>query len=337
MVSNALKHAPLFLFALTLHAQSQDTFLSGRPVPDAHNCYPEQGRWTDRIERALTIRFPVAIEQDLAWYVDPATGQGRVVVSHTAQPTGSEPTLRQYFFERVRPIVEKALVENKRDTWPLIVLHFDFKDNQPALLHAVWNQLDDFLPWITTSTKGSDPQRLMPFDPKPLLVLTEDSDAQEKVFFDEVPVGARLRLFGSAHTASIDEKRQAERNHLLATLPPERLLAAGPTNYRRWWNNSWYLVEEGGASRAGDWTPADESRLKALCDRAHHLAFWIRFYTLDGFAPAENHGWGADYNFGSAAAARLRWQAALAAGVNLIATDQYEDFGALLNRGADAR
>src|SRR6266851_1159182 len=155
MVSNALKQAPLFLLALALHAQhSQPTFLAGRPVPDAHNCYPEQGRWADRIERALAAGFPVAIEQDLAWYVDPATGEGRVVVSHTAQPTGSEPTLRQYFFERVRPIVEKALAENKRDSWPLIVLHFDFKDNQPALLDAVWRLLDDFTPWLTTAAKG---------------------------------------------------------------------------------------------------------------------------------------------------------------------------------------
>lgn len=41
------------------------------------------GRWDDRVGRALRSGYPVSIEQDLAWYVDPATGRGRVVVSHT--------------------------------------------------------------------------------------------------------------------------------------------------------------------------------------------------------------------------------------------------------------
>jgi hypothetical protein len=39
-----------------------------------------------------------------------------------------------------------------------------------------------------------------PFESKPLLVLTEDSDAQEEVFFREPPAGSKLRLFGSAHS-----------------------------------------------------------------------------------------------------------------------------------------
>ena len=32
------------------------------PLLDAHNCYPYEGRWTDRIDRALAVGFPVAIE-----------------------------------------------------------------------------------------------------------------------------------------------------------------------------------------------------------------------------------------------------------------------------------
>jgi hypothetical protein len=331
MVSNVCKQPVLFLlFAVSLSAQFN--FLNGNhPVLDSHNCYPYEGRWADRIDRALSTGFPVAIEQDLAWYVDPATGQGRVVVTHTPKTTGSEPTLEHYFFDRVRPIVEKALRENRRASWPLIVLHFDFKDNQAPLLHAVWKLLGEYQSWITTAAKPADAHQLMPFDPAPLLVLTEDSDAQQKVFFDEVPVGSRLRLFGSAHTAALKATGESERNHLLATMPPEQLLTERPTNYRRWWNNSWYVVEEGGAPRAGDWTAADASRLRALVGHAHHLGYWIRFYTLDGFAPAEGQGWGEGYNFGSAQAARLRWQAAIEAGVNLIATDQYEDLGALVH------
>jgi hypothetical protein len=62
-----------------------------------------------------------------------------------------------------------------------------------------------------------------------------------------------------------------------------------------------------------------------LVDHAHRLGFWIRFYTLDGFTAAENRGWDDGYNFGSAEAAAARWRAAVNAGVDLIATDQYED------------
>jgi len=317
--------------AVLLSAQTNplDFLNHNRPVADAHNCYPEDGRWADRIERALGTGFPIAIEQDLAWY-KPADGPGRVVVAHSAKTTGAEPALRAYFFERVRPIVEAALAKNQTETWPIIVLHFDFKDVQKPLLEAVWSLLGEYQNWITTAVKSGDPHELAAFDRKPLLVLTEEADEQERVFFDAVPVGGRLRVFGSAHPAPVAEQRTAERNHLLATLPPERLLTEHPTNYRRWWNNSWFVVEEGGQRQAGEWTEADDRRLRELVDHAHRMGFWIRFYTLDGFPPGEGQGWGANYNFGSPQAVELRWKAAIAAGVNLIATDQYEDLARMV-------
>ena len=301
-----------------------------RPTLDAHNCYPYDGQWNDRLDRALRSGFPVGIEQDLAWAVDKSTGKGRVVVSHSKQTTGNEPTLRDYFFEHVRPIVEKALRDNNRASWPLIIVHFDVKDNQAALLHATWDLLGEYESWITTAPVTGDPHVLSPFDVKPLLVLTEDSDAQEDVFFRPLQPGAKLRLFGSAHTAPVGGTTREERAHLTATVAPEMLLTEKPTNYRRWWNNSWAEVEEGGQTVAGDWTPADEQRLRALVDHAHRLGFWIRFYTLDGFDPNEGLGWDKGYNFGSRDAAVRRWQAALAAGVNLIATDQYEELAAYM-------
>jgi len=313
----------LVLLALPLAAQngSLDFMNHNRPVADAHNCYPYKGEWKDRIDRALRLPRPVGIEQDIAW------AGGKPVVSHDAKTTGSEPSLRDHFFERVRPIVEKALADNDRASWPINVLHFDFKSVQPELLHAVWDLLGEYQGWITTAEKTADPRQLSPFDPKPLLVLTEDADEQEGVFFNQVPVGARLRLFGSAHTADVGKEN---RNHLLATVPPERLLTTPPTNYRRWWNNSWFVVEEGGQHNAGDWTAEDDRRLSALVDYAHKLGYWIRFYTLDGFGPGEDKGWGNSYNFGTRQAAMLRWKAAIAAGVNLIASDQYEDLAAAM-------
>jgi hypothetical protein len=320
----------LLVLSAVYFQQTQLAFLNhNRPVLDAHNCYPE-GLWTDRLERALTVGFPVAIEQDLAWYIDPATNLGQVVVTHEARTTGKEPTLREHFFEHVRPIVERELRQNDRARWPLIILHFDFKSNDPQLLQSVWNLLDEYRDWITTVVKTADPHDLAPFDPKPLLVLTEDSNAQEDVFFKRIPVGAQLRVFGSAHTKRLPGNSDRERAHFAATLPPDELLVARPTNYRRWWNNSWSEVEEGGQVSAGDWTPADVHRLQALVDHAHRLGFWIRFYTLDGFSSKEDRGWNRTYNFGSREAVLKRWRAALDAGVDMIATDQYEDLSAIM-------
>ena len=292
-----------------------------RPLLDAHNCYPYEGKWADRLSRALATGAPVGIEQDLAWGIDKATGIGRPVVSHTPKTTGDEPSLRDYFFEHVRPVIERALRENNRASWPLITLHFDFKDNRPELHQAVWKLLGEYEPWITTATKTADPNTLQPLELKPLLVLTEDNDAQEAVFFHALPTGAKLRLFGSAHSAP--------GRHSAAT-PPEQILTATPTNYRRWWNNSWHIVEEGGQRKAGPWTAEDDARLRALVTHAHKKGFWIRFYTIDGFAPEDNQGWGQGYNFGSLEAAETRWKAAIKAGVDLIATDQYELLAQLL-------
>ena len=328
-----MKLAGLFFAGLGLaYAQtaSLDFLNHNRPILDAHNCYPYQGRWADRIDRALGTGFPVSIEQDLAWHRTGSKGEGQILLSHESATSGSEPTLRDYFFERVRPVVEKALAENDRAKWPLIILHFDFKSTQAPLLHAVWNLLGEYESWITTAGKTSDPNQLSPLEAKPILVITEDSDEQEEVFFRQIPVGAKLRLFGSAHTREVETGPRERRIHLAATLPPEKLLTDPPSNYRRWWNNSWYLVEEGGQKKAGDWTEADDRRLRALVDYAHQLGYWIRFYTLDGFRAPDEHGWDDGYNFGLPEAVVARWKAALDAGVNFIATDQYENLAAVM-------
>jgi hypothetical protein len=311
--------------ATKLSAQPALDFLHhGRPVLDAHNCYPYEGKWGDRIDRALQSGFPVGIEQDVAWVSDSADS-GHVVVSHTAKTQGNEPLLRDYFFERVRPIVEQALRENDRARWPLIIVHFDVKDNRPELHQALWEILGHYESWLTTAVKMTNPSQLSPLEGGPLLVLTEDNDVQERAFFQNVPVGAKLLVFGSAHTSKLPGTNNRERGHAAATMSPDALLTEKPTNYRRWWNNSWWEVEEGGQREAGAWTTSDDQRLQSLVNHAHALGYWIRFYTLDGFTAEENRGWDAGYNFGSRDAATQRWQAALKAGVDLIATDQYED------------
>lgn len=298
----------------------------------AHNCYPEKGQWADRIERALATGARwLAIEQDVAWAVDPRTGGGRSVVSHDAKLAGTEPTLEAHFFDRVRPLMERALAENRRDTWPLLVLHLDFKTNEPAHHQAIWDLLGRHERWLTTAERTADDRRVMPLEAGPLLVLTENGAGQAEAFHARVPVGSRLRLFGTVPPAPFASAGTAEeRSRAAFASSPAELVSAGATNYQRWTNFPWMVVEEGGQAGAGPWTAGDERRLRAIVARAHERGLWVRFYTLNGHPADEGLGWTRSYNFGSLEAVRVRLKAAIAAGVEFIATDQYEELARLL-------
>ena len=69
-----------------------------------------------------------------------------------------------------------------------------------------------------------------------------------------------------------------------------------------------------------------------MTHRAHELGLWLRFSTLNGHTANASLGWFQGYNMGSVDAVRLRWRAAIDAGVDFIATDQYEDIAPLLRR-----
>src|SRR5579885_3011478 len=69
-----------------------------RSIMDAHNCYPYDEWWHDRIDRALAAGTPVAIEQDLGWFTDPKSGRSWSVVTHGNSMSGHEPTMEHYFF-----------------------------------------------------------------------------------------------------------------------------------------------------------------------------------------------------------------------------------------------
>jgi hypothetical protein len=298
-----------------------------RVLLDAHNAYPYDGRFADRIDTALATGVPVAIEQDLVWR--PAEGRrpARSIVSHGQPFSGREPSLREYFFERVRPIVERAIAEDQRATWPVITLNLDLKTNEPAHHAAVWALLGDYEAWLTTAPRTADPSIAAPLDVKPVLVLTGESDAQAVSFHDTVPVGQRLRLFGAMPIrppATPEAARAAET--FWSALPTKSLPRA--TNYRRWWNAPWAVVEAGGQRQANDWTADDDARLRALVRRAHEAGLWVRMWTINGHAPGAERAfsWTAAYNVGSLDQARVRWRAAMAAGVDFVATDQYEAF-----------
>ena len=322
---NASRLVLLLVICIPACAQHSSFEPGARTLMDAHNCYPYFEWWGNRIDRALSAGTPLAIEQDPFWYTDPRTGRSWSVVAHGAPVTGHEPTLEQYFFERIRPVVEEALRRGNQGDWPVITLNLDFKTEEPEHLASVWALLSKHRDWLTTAVKSADEKQLEPLDVKPVLVLTGESDKQAIVFYDNVPVGQRLLVFGAVHTNTVDPMAA-----------PEVLEPARASSYRRWWNNSWAVVERGGQTQAGDWTKQDELRLRSLVEHAHANGLWIRFYTLDGATKEELscHGWFRSYNFGSLAAAQRRWQAAQRAGVDFIASDQYEILSGFLKEGA---
>ncbi len=295
---------------LVLTSTAWADFMPGqRVLLDAHNCYPYQGKWADRVTRALKTGTPLGIEMDLVWYTDPATKTSRVLVAHGSPFDGKEPLLKDYFFETVRPIVEEALKRGNDGTWPLITLNInDLRGSDPAFFAAVWDLMGEYEPWLCTAAKTDNPDTLAPIDIKPVLVLTQGSKNAVETFYERVSVGGKLRLFGCG---SPDKKA---------------------TNFLRWVNYAWGDVEKGGQKKAGDWTPEENARLKSLVDSAHAQGYWIRFYTLDGLEPllALASGWGPGYNLGSLDAVKIRWKASKDAGVDFIASDQYEELSAFL-------
>jgi len=240
-------------------AQTASAFRpGGRVLLDAHNCYPYGEWWSDRIDRALSSGTPLAIEQDLAWYKDPHTNRAWSVLSHSPAATGSEPTLREYFFEHIRPIIESALKDGDHNNWPLITLNLDFKTEETEHLRAIRNLLREYQDWITTAPRSQDIRVIAPLNVKPLLVLTGESEAQKKVFHDEVSVGVPLLAFGATRTHNEDP-----------TAPATSLAPDPADNYHRWWNNPWRVIEPAGQPAAGDWNAEKEERLANLVRYAH--------------------------------------------------------------------
>jgi hypothetical protein len=280
-----------------------------RVLLDAHNCYNH-----DELDRVLRIGTPIAIEQDLVWH------QGRSVVSHGGEDVPTSPDFETYFFQKVKPVMEEALAGNRRADWPLITLNLDFKTNEPEHHAFVLALLRKYERWLTTAVRTSTPGVPAALRTGPMLVLTGSNDVQQVSFHDNVGIGETLLLFGAISGARVPGATADERAANYAALSAEQAIPVSVTNYRRWVNFPWAVVEAGGQGKAGDWTAADNARLSALVARAHAMNLWIRFYTLNG----EDDKPAGGYNFGSSAAVLSRWKAGIAAKVDFLATDQYE-------------
>lgn len=294
----------VFAGLLSAAAVAQAGYMPGeRVLFEAHNCYPYHGLWNNRIDKALESGLPLAIEIDVMWFSDAETGSGRLVVAHSEPLSGEEPTLQAYFFERIRPIVEKALADNDTKDWPIITLNInDIRSNNPNAYDTVKSLTETYAAWLCSTTKGAD-DAPAPLDTKPVLVLTTGGSQAKKTFYDDVEAGQPLRLFGAG-----DPDTDAD-------------------NFHRWINYSWSAVEPEGQSRAKDWTDEKAARLQSLVENAHKRGYWIRFYSLNGHpvTATARLGLSPGYNFGAIEKVRIRWEAAVKAGVDFIATDQINE------------
>ena len=190
--------------ALALAAGLTNTVAPGSRIQVlSHNAYPDHGKYADRLDRTLAAGLPVAIEEDLAW-VD-----GRSLLIHGAKNAAADdPTLESYFFPRVKPIMEKALKDGNKGNWPLITLYLDIKNDPPEHLEVINKILDKYDAWLTKAEKTTDISKQSPLELKPMMVLVEDKqgDIKQQFFYDKVPVGGKIRVFGSAE--KFDENPQ---------------------------------------------------------------------------------------------------------------------------------
>jgi hypothetical protein len=308
--------------------KAEETFVPGSRIEiTAHNAYPDHGKYTDRLDEALASGTPLMIEEDLAWV------NGRSLLIHgpkNATPSDSDPTLDSYFFPKVRPLMEKALAEGDKKSWPLIILYLDIKNDPVEHLDAISKMLEPYDAWLTTAVKTDDIHKQSPLRLGPMMVVVEDKQNdfnKQEVFYDEVPVGGEIRVFGSVpkldpnpgHKMSKDEAIDRQYD-----AKPDDLIIARADNYHRWIGFDWAFIEKGGETKAGDWTAVDQARLDEFVQYGHEMGYFVGFYCLDGYSAAGNQGWEGEYNFGSREAAEIRWKAAVQAHADFISSDHYK-------------
>lgn len=317
----------VFIVALLIMQVLMGTAVAGEFLPgarvllDAHNCYPYMDFWADRVERALATGFPIAIEQDIDWVPDAENAGHKSIVSHGSPYTHNEPTIEVYFFDKVRPYMEHALAEGDQGDWPLVTLNLDFKNGSREHVQHIYDLLKKHEAWLCTAAKSANPAEVTPIIVRPMLVLLPGGGNLHDVFYDQLEVGENILAFGAASTNRVGDS---------STASPEEILTHPADNFRRWWNNSWNPIEAGGAFSAGEFTPESATRIKAFVEHAHKLGYWIRFYSLNGDPEGGKNGQSPTYNFRTLERVTQRWRACFDAGVDFIASDQYEDLQRLL-------
>jgi hypothetical protein len=277
------------------------TFADGppRPLPiSAHNCYTTNRTDNPRLAEALGLGID-NIEIDLGW--DEAAS--RLIVGHDATPRPGV----------AYPSIETSLIPALEAHWKTprpdgapSVLTIDWKTSKPEAVSQFKALLDAHPDWFSSAPKSSD----SPLSVRRLTVCFSGSEAAKDAYDAMIPSGGTYRAFRDRVIGA-----GARYEDDVATYIPEP-----STPYHRFLAFHWGAVERGGPAFAGEWTPAEADRLRALMTLAHGRGFRVRLYSLNGHTGALLGG----YRFADDQAARVRWSAAAAAEVDWIAGDEYK-------------
>jgi hypothetical protein len=291
------------LVGLTLSlalAPSTDTFADSTPRPlpiSAHNCYAENRIDNPRLTEALALGID-NIEIDLGW--DDAAKQ--LIIGHDAKP---RPGVAYPRIETsLIPAMESHLKVPRADGAPT-VLTIDWKTGRPEAVQQFKELLDAHAEWFSSAPKAAD----SPLTTRRLTVCFSGSEAAKDAYDALIPVGGTYRAF---RDRIVSGRYEAD---VVAYIP------GNSTAYLRFLAFHWGAIERGGPASAGEWTPAEMDRLSALMASAHRQGFRVRLYSLNGHTGPR----GGSYRFADDAAARVRWVAAAAAGVDWVAGDEYKE------------
>lgn len=224
--------------------------------------------------------------------------------------------------------MEQALRDGNKGNWPIVTLYLDIKNDPPEHLQYINHLLDQYNAWLTTAPKTGDPGQQSPLKFGPMMILVEDkqNDIKQRFFYDDVPAGGSIRVFGS-YTKPVENPAHLPKldfiNSLVA-VPMSQITTQKADNYHRWWGVDWAYVEKGGEEHHGVWGKEQVARLNEIVRYGHGLGYLMGFYCLDDFTAAENQGWEDEYNFGSISDVVPRWTAAIHAHADILSTDQYE-------------
>jgi hypothetical protein len=269
-----------------------------RPLPiSAHNCYPADSTSRDRL--ALAVKLGIDnIEIDLGW--DEA--RRRLIVGHDPAP---RPGLAYpEFAEYLVPALVAPWQTPRADRAPT-VLTIDWKTAHPDAIQAFHAFLGRHADWFSSAPKADKSS----LTERRVTVCFTGSDEAKTRYDALVPAGGEYRAFRDVVFGGGDYKKD------VADYAP-----SPATAYHRFLTFHWGVIERGGPPLAGAWSEEEAARLSTLVRHAHAQGYRVRFYCLDGHTGPRV----SPYRFADDATARLRWRAAAQAGVDWVASDEYE-------------
>ncbi len=266
----------------------------------AHNCYPSDSESNARVVEALALGID-NIEIDLGWD-DRAK---RLIVGHDAAPRQgvAYPTLEPYLV----PALEAHWKSHQPAEGPG-VLTVDWKTDRPEAVRAFKAFLDTHANWFSHAKKVKG--KTSPIERGRITVCFTGSEKAKDLYDGMIAEGELYRAF-----------RDRVHGQGAAFLEDPSQYAPTPaTTYFRFLTLHWSAVEKGGPALAGEWTQADRDRLGSIVAAAHRQGFRVRIYCLNGHTGTLLSG----YQFRGDEAAKARWSACKAAGVDWVATDEYK-------------